>query len=263
MNPLLLALIGWAAMGAVMVVLSLVQRATKDAGVVDVGWAGGVGALAVFYAVMADGDTSRRLLLGILAGLWSFRLAGFLLKDRILAGDEDGRYRMLREKWGHRTQRNLFIFFQVQAFWAVLFSVPFLPVAYHDQPLLGWFDMVGIVVWVVALAGETAADRQLARFRADPANRGRTCQRGLWRYSRHPNYFFEWVHWFTYVFLAFGSPYVWLTLAGPAVMLLFLYKVTGIPYTEKQALISRGDDYRRYQETTSAFIPWVPKKPNE
>ncbi len=260
MNPLLIALIAWAAMAVVMVVLYLLQRATKDAGAVDVGWAGGVGALAVFYAVVGDGDTTRKLLLGALAGLWSLRLAGFLLKDRVLAGSEDGRYRMLREKWGHRTQRNLFIFFQVQAFWAVLFSVPFLPVAYHDQPVFGGFDLAAIAVWVVALAGETIADRQLARFRANPQNRGKTCRAGLWRYSRHPNYFFEWVHWFTYVFLAIGSPYVWLTLAGPVVMLLFLYKVTGIPYTEKQALLSRGDDYRRYQETTSAFVPWFPKK---
>jgi len=263
MDPLSLVLIGWAIMAAIMVGLYFVQRTTKDAGVVDLGWAGGVGALAVFYAVMGDGDTARRLLLGILAGLWSLRLAGFLLKDRILAGNEDGRYRMLREKWGPRTQVNLFIFFQVQALWAVLFAVPFLPVVYLEQAVSGGFDVVGIAVWVVALAGETIADRQLARFRTVPNNRGKTCREGLWRYSRHPNYFFEWVHWFTYVFLAFGSPYVWLTLAGPAVMLLFLYKVTGIPYTEKQALLSRGEDYRRYQETTSAFVPWFPEKQAE
>jgi len=138
--------------------------------------------------------------------------------------------------------------------------VPFLPVVYFDQPVPRWSDVLAIAVWIVAIAGEGVADRQLARFRADPENRGKTCRAGLWRYSRHPNYFFEWVHWFTYVLLAFGSPYVWLTLAGPAVMLLFLYKVTGIPYTEKRALMSRGDDYRRYQETTSAFVPWFPRK---
>lgn len=263
MSPLSLVLTGWAAMAVIMVGLYFVQRATQDAGVVDVGWAGGVGALAVFYAVMGDGDATRRFLLAILAGGWSLRLAGYLLKDRVLAGAEDGRYHMLREKWGHRTQRNLLIFFQVQALWAVLFAVPFLPVVYLDKGVSGWFDVVGIAVWVVALAGETVADRQLARFRADPKHRGKTCRKGLWQYSRHPNYFFEWVHWFTYVFLALGSSHVWWTLAGPAVMLLFLYKVTGIPYTEKQALLTRGDDYRRYQETTSAFVPWFPRKREE
>ncbi len=259
MSPVLLALVGWAVMTAVMILLYLLQRATKDAGVVDVGWSAGVGALAVFYAVLGDGDATRRLLLGVLAGLWSLRLAVFLLKDRILAGSEDGRYQMLREAWGARAQRNLFIFFQVQAVWTVLFSLPFLPVVYHDQPVFAWFDLVAVAIWLVAVGGEAVADRQLARFRADPANKGKTCRQGLWRYSRHPNYFFEWVHWFTYVFLAVGSPYLWLTLFGPVVMLLFLYKVTGIPYTEKRALITRGDAYRRYQETTSAFIPWFPK----
>ncbi len=259
MKPLHLSLIGWAAMAAVMVVLYFVQRRTRDAGVVDVGWSGGVGALAVFYALLADGEPSRRTLLAVLAGLWSARLAVYLLKDRVLAGDEDGRYQMLRERWGARAQRNLFLFFQVQALWAVLFSIPFLPVAYSRQPTFAWGDAIAVVLWFVAVAGESIADRQLARFRADPSHRGKTCRVGLWRYSRHPNYFFEWLHWFAYVFLAWGAPYGRLTLAGPVVMLLFLYKVTGIPYTEKRALRSRGEEYRRYQETTSAFVPWFPK----
>jgi steroid 5-alpha reductase family enzyme len=258
-GPFTLALSGWLFMAVGMIFLYFVQRARKDAGIVDVGWAGGMGLLAVFYALMADGGPARRVVLAVLAGFWSFRLASHLLR-RYFHQKEDGRYRMLREKWGGKAQTYFFIFFQIQALWAVMFSVPFLVVAYNPTPGLTVFDILGIVVWIIAVGGESMADRQLAGFRADPANRGRTCRVGLWNYSRHPNYFFEFTHWFAYIFLGGGSPYFWVAFFGPAIMLLFLYKVTGIPYTEKQALLSRGEDYREYQRTTSAFIPWFPKK---
>jgi steroid 5-alpha reductase family enzyme len=113
------------------------------------------------------------------------------------------------------------------------------------------------VLWAGAVLGETVADRQLAGFRADPANRGAVCRRGLWRLSRHPNYFFEWVQWWAYVLIGRGAP---LTLIGPAAMLVFLFRVTGIPYTERQALRSRGEAYREYQRATSAFVPWPPRR---
>jgi len=250
---------GWAGMALAMLLFYFVQRRTRNAGVVDFVWAAGVGALAIFYAVAAPGSVPRRVVLATLAGVWSLRLAVYLLLNRVWGKPEDGRYRMLRENWADKAPVFFLVFFQVQAVWAVMFSVPFLPVVYRRGPL-GIPDILAIVVWLVAVGGETLADSQLARFRAYPKNRGKTCRMGLWRYSRHPNYFFEWIHWFTYVLLGIGSPYWWDTLAGPIVMLLFLYKVTGIPYTEKRALQSRGEDYRRYQETTSPFIPWFPKR---
>ena len=252
-------LTGWAVMALAMLVFYMVQRRTKNAGIVDFVWAAGVGALALFYAAVASGDGTRRVLLAVLAGTWSLRLAVYLLVNRVLGRPEDGRYRMLRRNWGERASAFFFAFFQVQAIWAVMFSVPFLVVAYHQGAVGGW-AWLGIGVWLIAVGGESLADWQLARFRADPESRGKTCRVGLWCYSRHPNYFFEWVHWFAYVCLGLGTPYWWVTLAGPVVMLLFLYKVTGIPYTEKRALQSRGEDYRRYQETTSPFIPWFPKR---
>ncbi|MFC1782801.1 DUF1295 domain-containing protein [Planctomycetota bacterium] len=244
----------------VMILLYLIQRKTHDAGIVDAGWAAGVGMLAIFYAIRADGDQVTRVLLGVLAGLWGVRLAGYILKNRVLAPSEDGRYQMLREKWGEKAQFYLFCFFQIQAFWAVLFAIPFLPVAYNQNPLHPGLIGAALVIWFIAVGGETLADWQLARYRAQSENLGKTCRVGLWKYSRHPNYFFEWLHWFTYVFLAIGSPYVWVSFFGPVIMLIFLYKITGIPYTEKRALLSRGEDYRQYQQTTSAFIPWFPKK---
>ena len=119
-----------------------------------------------------------------------------------------------------------------------------------------------VLTWIVALGGEWIADNQLAAHRADPAMKGKTCRRGLWKYSRHPNYFFEWLHWFAYVFLAVGTGLGWVTasLVGPALMLSTLVWATGIPYTEAQALRSRGDDYREYQRTTSVLIPWFPRQ---
>jgi len=121
-------------------------------------------------------------------------------------------------------------------------------------------DLLAVGVFLVSVAGEAIADRQLAGFRADPANRGKTCRTGLWRYSRHPNYFFEWVHWWSYVLLGLGSPYWLVTILGPALMLVFLFKITGIPATEERALLTRGEDYRNYQRTTSPFFPWFPKE---
>ncbi len=259
MSPGQAILIGWAVMALTMLAFYFIQRRTRNAGIVDFVWAAGIGGLAVFYAVAASGDVGRRVLLAVLAGTWSMRLAVYLLFDRILGKPEDGRYQMLRQNWGDRASVFFLGFFQIQALWAIMFSIPFLPVVY-SKGALGWVDALGFGIWLTAVTGETLADRQLARFRADPQNKGKTCQVGLWRYSRHPNYFFEWIHWFAYVCLGFGSSYRWVTFLGPIVMLLFLYKVTGIPYTEKRALQTRGEDYRRYQQRTSAFIPWFPKR---
>jgi len=260
MSPMILVLVGWVTMAAVMAVLWLVQRARRDAGVVDVGWAAGLGALAVLYALLAAGPPLRRLLVATMAGTWSLRLAWYILANRVLGKPEDGRYQTLRSKWGARAQSRFFAFFQAQALVDVIFSVPFLVAMTNPRPALGVWGLAGVLVWLVAVVGEALADRQLAVFRADPANRGRTCRVGLWRLSRHPNYFFEWLHWWSYVLLGVGSPWWTLTLVGPALMLFFLFKVTGIPATEAQALASRGDDYRDYQRTTSAFIPWFPKR---
>ncbi|HVN30533.1 MAG TPA: DUF1295 domain-containing protein [Thermoanaerobaculaceae bacterium] len=260
MSSVTLVLIGWLVMAAVMVVLWAVQRAHRDAGIVDVGWAAGLGFLAVLYAVFASGDLPRRLLVAVLAGTWSLRLAWYILVNRVLGKPEDGRYQALRSKWGDDAQRRFFVFFQLQAVVDVIFSIPFLVAMTLRRHGLGAWVAAGVLVWVVAVTGEALADRQLAAFRADPANRGRTCRVGWWRLSRHPNYFFEWLHWWSYVLLGVGSAWWALTLVGPALMLFFLFKVTGIPATEAQALASRGDDYREYQRTTSAFVPWFPKR---
>ena len=182
-----------------------------------------------------------------------------VLSDRVLEGPEDGRYQRLRESWGERFQARMLVFFQGQALLAVLFSLPPLVAMGAVRPRLDLLDAAGALLWLAAVGGEVLADRQLAAHRADPANRGRTCRRGLWRYSRHPNYFFEWLHWWAYALIAWGAPFFWVTVAAPFVMLIFVLFISGIPPTEARALASRGEDYRRYQRSTSAFFPWFPK----
>ena len=242
-----------------MTLLYGVRRLTRNAGVVDVGWAFGVGALALALAASGEGSPSRRFLVAGLAGVWSFRLGLYLLFDRVVGAKEDGRYQALLASWGDRAERNLFLLYLAQAGFIILFCLPLVPLVNSRVPIGQVWDFAAAGIRMLAIAGEGAADRQLARWRADPANRGRTCRHGLWQYSRHPNYFFEWLHWWTYVLLGIGAPWSWLTLLAPATMLLFLFRLTGIPYTEAQALKSRGDDCARYQQTTSAFFPWFPR----
>jgi steroid 5-alpha reductase family enzyme len=250
----------WLAAALLMTALWLVQRRTGNAGIVDAGWAAGLGAAGVGFYLAGPVDPARGALVLALAGIWSLRLAYYLVVDRVLTEEEDGRYQRLKRYWGERAQPWLFVFFQAQAVFVVIFAIPFLAAMVNSAPFPRIWDLLAIAVWLVSIGGESLADRQLARFRADPANRGKTCRSGLWRYSRHPNYFFEWIHWWAYVLLAVGSWTFWVALAGPVVMLIFLFRLTGIPYTEDQALASRGEDYRRYQRETSVFFPWLPRK---
>ncbi len=240
------------------VVLWIIQVIRRDAGVVDIGWTIGVGAMAVCIALVGEGLLSRRILLALMCGIWAFRLAVYILKDRILNGHEDSRYKRLRAHWGAAANRWFFFFFTAQSLLVVLFTLPFLPGAVKTAPL-GMTDLLAVILWMIAMGGEWLADRQLARFRNKPENRGAVCRDGLWNWSRHPNYFFEWIHWFAYVLLAIGAPGFGLALIGPAAMYLFLMKVTGIPHVEREAVAKRGDRYREYQQTVNMLIP-IPRK---
>ncbi|MBE0564531.1 MAG: DUF1295 domain-containing protein [Krumholzibacteria bacterium] len=251
---------GWVAAAATMVVLWLVQRRTGNAGIVDVGWAAITGTLAVLYGLLGGGELPRRLLLAALGAAWGWRLAWHLGRDRVWRRPEEGRYLTLRRNWSPHAGRAFFVFFQAQALAAVVLSLPFALAAQAAAAFPAASDLAALALVAVGVAGETIADRQLLDFKRNPGNRGRTCRAGLWRYSRHPNYFFEWILWCGFGVLGLASPWGWTGFVAPLVILSSIVFVTGIPPTEAQALASRGDDYRAYQRTTSAFVPWPPRR---
>lgn len=253
---------GWAAAALVMTLAWAHQQRTHGATAVDVCWAAGMGGLAIAAALLAGGDPARRTLVALLGGLWSARLAGFLYRNRVRGhAGEDARYRRLRAAFGRHAGAGFLAFYQGQALATALFALPFLACAQAQAPLSGPAAIAALLVWALAVGGESLADRQLARWRAEPAHRGRTCRTGLWAWSRHPNYFFEWLHWWTYPLLALGSEAFWPTLAGPLLMYATLHYATGIPHTERQALAHRGADYAAYQREVPEFFPRPPRPP--
>lgn len=245
-----------------MAVTWLVSRRVKNAGIVDVVWAALFALLALLDAVLStDGDPLRRVVAASMMILWSLRLA-FHLGHRVL-GDlehEEPRYAELRRSWGAGAERRMFGFFLLQGLTCALLSVPVLIACANPRRGLAAVEIAGLILWMIAVAGETTADHQLKKFRADPANRGHVCKRGLWRYSRHPNYFFEWLIWVAFFLFALGSPRGWLAAYCPLLMFWFLYEVTGIPATEAHSVATKGEEYLAYQRTTSAFVPLPPRR---
>ena len=260
MSPIVTLTIGLAALILYFAAFWVLQRAIGNSAVVDVGWAMSVGLVGMFYCAVGAGDISRRGLLAMLILSWATRLSLHLYR-RWCQHPEDERYTALKEKWGDQAQFRMFRFYQLQAVGAFIFTWPLLVVANLNSPL-GGLDSFAIVVWVISIVGEALSDLQLKWFKQKEANQGKVCRVGFWRYSRHPNYFFEWLHWWTYVLLAATSPWVLVTLLAPLAMWHFLVNVTGIPATEARAVQSRGDEYRQYQQTTNAFFPWFPKTQN-
>lgn len=227
----------------------------RNYGLLDVAWSYGVAILGPLYAWAAPGAELRKLLFVGVGAAWSLRLGTYILLRVIRHHPvEDARYQTLRQRWPGPLR--FLAFFQLQAVLAVVFSVPFLLVSFNASPGLSPLEIAGLALAMIALGGETLADRQMQAFKRDPSNAGRVCQVGLWRYSRHPNYFFESLFWWGIFLGAVDSPYGWVTIACPLLMLYFLFQVTGIPLTEAYAVQSKGDAYREYQRTTRAFVPW-------
>jgi steroid 5-alpha reductase family enzyme len=228
---------------------------------VDLGWAVNFAVLAAIYGTLGSGDPTRRLLICGMYAIAGARLAVHL-GTRIIGEPEEGRYQELRRRWDHggHLRRNFFIFFQAQAALNILLSLPMAIAVMNPVPQLHSLEIAAVAIWTIGLCGESLADWQLTRFRSDPRNRGKVCDVGLWSVSRHPNYFFEWLIWVAYALFAVSAPFGWIALMMPLLMLFFLLFVTGVRPTEAQALRSRGEAYRRYQHTTSMFVPWFPRR---
>jgi steroid 5-alpha reductase family enzyme len=260
----MIVLYAWIGVALVFVGLWKWQKDHSNAGIVDAGWSLSIGMLAVVFALAAEGDVARRWVLSLLVVAWSLRLGLHISRRVFFETQEDPRYAYLRQHWGAEGQRLWFAFFQAQGVAAVLLTLPVF-VLMGNAKALGIWDSVGMVIMLAAIALEALADWQLKQWRENPANAGKTCRKGLWAVSRHPNYFFEWLFWLSQPVWGLalwqnGFSLTWLLLwFAPVTMLLLLVRGTGIPYTEKQALRKRGDDYRRYQKEVSAFIPWFPR----
>jgi steroid 5-alpha reductase family enzyme len=257
-----LALVATAGLMALFALVYLLARWLNNYGIVDIAWSYALGAAAVAYALLAPGWPVRRALIAALAAIWSLRLGTHLwIRVAHHHPEEDSRYAQLRRDWHGAFALKMAGFFQLQALSAAALATPFLLACLNPAPALQPLEWAGAALWLVALTGEAVADAQLAGFRRQPANRGKVCAAGLWHYSRHPNYFFEWLIWVAYALFAGASPWGWAGIFSPACILWFLLAVTGVPMAEKQSLRSKGDAYRQYQRTTSAFLPWFPRKP--
>lgn len=247
---------------AVMLAGWLVQQRRRNPALADLLWAGCISASALYYGLAASGALMPRLLVAMMGGIGGFRLFMHLLQ-RMLVEPMDARHQLLRERFGER-QLPMLGHFCAKGVSAALFSVPLYVAANNPEDQVSVWTVCAAAVYIVGLSGEAYADIQLAQFRDQPRHLGKTCRRGLWRYSRHPNYFYAFVHWCSYPLLAMGLPWPWwsLTLLAPAMTAAGWF--VRVPVVEAQALRTRGDDYREYQRTTSMLMPWFPKGwPNE
>jgi steroid 5-alpha reductase family enzyme len=243
-----------------MLLLWLLHLPLRNASIVDAGWTFGIGGVGIYYAWSGPGAFPRKFLLALMVGFWAARLGLHLLFNRIVGHPEEGRYQELRRKWGGNPALKFLLFFQMQAVSCVVLAVPLLLACMDDWPELRWTEKAAALLWVLAMSGEAIADMQLNRFKGNQENRGKVCREGLWAWSRHPNYFFEWLIWLSYALYAVQSPWGWLGFLAPALMLHFVLNVTGIPPTEEQAVRSKGEAYRAYQREVSAFVPLPPKE---
>jgi steroid 5-alpha reductase family enzyme len=264
-SVLLLAAAVLVAMSVNMTVGWFTQRAAKDGGWTDVFWTFGTGATCALAALAPFGASPgvgwRRLLVAAMVAVWALRLGGYIAVRVARSHEEDPRYAAFRRDWGADFQRRMFSLMIVQAPVTAAFSLSVILAARAPSGAVRIWDALGVVVFLACLAGEALADAQMHAFRADPANKGKVCDKGLWAWSRHPNYFFEAAIWLAYPIIAldFAHPWSLVSLIAPILMYLTVRYASGVPPLEEAMLKSRGDAYRRYQARVSVLIPLPPK----
>lgn len=239
-------------------VASLIVR---NSSIVDIFWGlGFVVAAWVYFAMTPQGFIDRKLLLLTLVTIWGLRLSVYILL-RNWGKEEDFRYRKWRDEAGSQWWwRSFFKVFLLQGFLLWIISTPLLAAQISPTPVgLIWLDYVAVVVWVVGFFFESVGDWQLARFKANPENKGKVLRNGVWRYTRHPNYFGDATQWWAYFLVAAAAKGAW-TVFSPILMTALLMRVSGVTMLEK-TLKDTKPGYREYIETTSAFVPWFPRKP--
>jgi steroid 5-alpha reductase family enzyme len=235
--------------------LWLIAEKKREADICDFGWVLVVAFSSIATAINFPFD--RVVILMLLVLLWGFRLGRVILLRSWTAG-EDKRYLAIREKVGSHASKVFFGLFQLQVVFALIITLSFISVGTKFSADIEASDILGIAVFIIGILGETIADRQLAQFKRSDQSKG-VCKVGLWRYSRHPNYFFEWIIWCSLPILAWGSNLYVLSFAAPLLMLYLLLFVTGVPPAEASSINSRGEKFKTYQKETSAFFLWFPR----
>ena len=227
--------------------------------VIDIFWSLFVLFSAIFYFYLFSPGTSISWVYLILVSLWSLRLAGYIY-FRSLEKGEDERYKTLREGWGNSERRKMLLFYFKQGLAAWFFGLPFFIMFANPIDTFGVWQFLGIILWIIAFYGETTSDLKLMAFKSHAWSKSRVCRAGMWKYSRHPNYFFEWLNWVAFAWLVFPHFAGFWAIACPVLMYYFLNHISGIPLSEDRALESRSREYIEYQRITPPFFPGTPKK---
>lgn len=234
-------------------------RHTKNPSVVDVGWASGLTIVGMLY-IYTSPISTKKIILSLVLLIWGLRLGGYLWYTRIRPGLMDKRYTQLSKKWTIPKPLGFLLNFQLQGLLIGIVSLPwyFISQLSLNSPI-STIDYILILIALLSIATESLADFQLQSFRKHYA--GKVCDVGLWFYSRHPNYFFEWVTWCAFASLAFPASHGWLAWLSPASLYLIMTRITA-PLTEKGSIKSRGELYLLYQQNTHMFFPNILKKKN-
>ncbi len=246
-----------------MTILWILSLILKNTSIVDIFWgAGFVLANWIYFALTPEGFAGRKWLISVLVTIWGLRLSLYILW-RNWGKPEDSRYQKFREDAGEKWWwYSFFQTFLLQGFLMWVISIPLLAAQISATPdRLTLLDGLAIVVWGIGFFFEAVGDFQMARFKADPDNKGKVLNSGVWRYTRHPNYFGDATQWWAYYLIATAAGAFW-TIYSPIAMTILLLRVSGVTLLEKE-LKETKPKYKEYIETTSAFIPWFPSEPQE
>lgn len=242
----------------IMSVLYFISVLINNFSYVDFGWSINFSIIVLYLYYKIPELKLPALVLFVMVILWSFRLAFYLIFTRILFKPEEGRYVRLRKSWKNNLYLKFFIFFQFQAITNVILSIPFYQGLYHEENLV-WNHYTGIFLFIIGFLGESISDFHLYLFKRKKENKNKTLKTGLWKYSRHPNYFFELLIWFSYGIFNLNLNFGFISFISFFLLLFFILKMTGIPATEEQNISSKGKEYIDYIQNTSPLIPIPPR----
>ncbi len=238
-----------------MFVLALIK---KDNSIVDIAWGVGFIFLALFNFFIRSGFTPRQLLVTVLIVIWGLRLAIYIF-SRNRGKKEDFRYAQWRAEWGkYWVIRSFFQVFMVQGFFMLTIAYPVIILHYDVKEPFNWLDKIGLLIWIIGFYFEAVGDLQKTCFKQKPENRGKLMTTGLWKYTRHPNYFGESAMWWGIFLIMLNVPFGWLAVFSPAAITILLLAVSGIPLLEKK--YENNSEFQEYAKRTSVFLPWFPKK---